>query len=342
MEAPLCGVAPEDAEDEGFGEPERRIESTPRYVWHVIRAAVDYMTLNTETGRDLIMRAQPYPDPFVHSHLTAHAGAELGCWVGMRDEEAPMIVFVPGTFATKDASNTRDKVMTLYERTQAHLCALDLRGFGHSSDLHSTGGYLEGLDIAEIARRFGEDERVSSVILTGESLGASTCLLAAGHAGSDVDGVLAVNPFADLDWMIRLLSSPPPRWHASNVVHHAFARFLRHVAGASEARFDTYLERMAEIAGLSAPQLTYRASPRFHVQDIEAPALILHAVDDVVIPPFHAHVLRGASESNPNVEVHLTEMGGHTTFNVWDETWYWATVDAFLDDVLGGSGGDAS
>lgn len=325
-----------DDEDprEDFGEPERRLESTPRYLWRMIRSAVDYMALNTETGRELITRAQPYPDPFVQSHLAAHAGAELGCWVGMREDPAPMIVFVPGTFSTKDASNTRDKVLGLYERTEAHLCALDLRGFGHSSELHSTGGYLEGLDLAEIARGFQGDERVTHVILTGESLGAAACMMAAYRAAQDVDGVLAVNPFADLDWMIRLLSSPPPRWHAGNVVHHAFHRFLRHVSGDEVDRFDTYLERMAEIAGLSVPELTYRASPRFHVGKISSPTLVLHAVDDIVIPPFHAHVLREAASGNPNVNVHLTEMGGHTMFDVWDETWYWATVDVFLEEVL--------
>ncbi len=324
----------EDEGPEGYGEPERSLESTPRYLWRMIRSAVDYMALNTETGRELIVRAQPYPEPFVQSHLTAHAGAELGCWVGMREGPAPMIVFVPGTFATKDAANTRDKVLSLFERTPAHLCALDLRGFGHSAGLHSTGGYLEGLDLAEIARRFQEDERVSHVVLAGESLGATTCLLAAYHAPQEVDGVLAVNPFADLDWMIRLLSTPAPRWHPGNVVHHAFHRFLRHVSGTDEARFDTYLERMAEIAGLSVADLTYRASPRFHIGHVSSPTLVLHAVDDIVIPAFHAHVLREAAEGNPSVNVHLTEMGGHTMFDVWDETWYWATVDVFLEEVL--------
>lgn len=327
-------MATSEDEDRGLGEPERRLESTPRYLWRVVRTAVDYLALNTETGREMMVRAQPYPDPFVFSHLEAHAGAELGCWVGMRQSKAPLVIFIPGTFATKDASNTRDKVVRLYEETQAHLCTIDLRGFGHSSDLHSTAGYLESLDVAKIARDFQQDDRVSKVILTGESLGASTSLIAAKHAREAVDGVLAVNPFADLDWIIRLISTHPPRWHPGHLIHHAFETFLRHVTGEPQARFDVYLERMAENSGLTVPQLTYRASPRFHVSEVRVPTLVLHATDDPVIPPFHAHVIDGASKGNPNIRVHTTEMGGHATFDIWDEDWYWETVHGFLEEVL--------
>lgn len=327
-------MATSDEEDRGLGEPERRLESTPKYLWRVVRTAVDYLALNTETGREMMMRAKPYPDPFVFSHLDGHAAAEIGCWVGMRQEPAPLIIFVPGTFATKDATNTRAKVMELYEQTDAHLATVDLRGFGHSSELHSTAGYLESLDIAKIARDFARDERVTEVVLAGESLGASSTIIAAKHARGDVDGVLAVNPFADLDWIIRLLSTHPPRWHPAHLIHHAFATFLRHVTGEPQARFDIYLERMAENSGLSVPQLTYRASPRFHIGDVSAPTLILHATDDPVIPPFHAHVLEGAAGGNANVDVHMTEMGGHATFDIWDEDWYWDTVHNFLEEVL--------
>lgn len=327
-------MVPAEDEDRGFGEPQRRLESTPRYLWRVVRTAVDYLALNTETGREMMLRAKPYPDPFVFSHLEGHAGAELGCWVGMRQEPAPLIVFIPGTFATKDAANTRDTVMRLYEESQAHLCTVDLRGFGHSSDLHSSAGYLESLDVAKIARDFAADERVTDVILAGESLGGSTALIAAKRARRAIDGVLAANPFADLDWIIRLLSTHPPRWHPSHLVHHAFETFLRHVTGVPEARFDVYLERMAENSGLAIPELTYRASPRFHVSQLRVPALVLHATDDPVIPAFHAHIIEAAAQGNPNVTVHLTEMGGHATFDIWDEAWYWDTVDSFLEEVL--------
>lgn len=324
-------MAESEDEPEGYGEPQRRLEETPRYLWRVVRTAVDYLALNTETGRDLVRRAKPYPDPFVFSYLEAHAGAELGCWVGMREGPAPLIVFVPGTFATKDAANTRDKVMRMFEETGAHLCTIDLRGFGHSSDLLSTAGYLESLDVAHIARHFADDERVSSIVLAGESLGAATSIIAAKHAREAVDGVLALNPFADLDWMIRLISTPPPRWHPSQLIHRAFQTFLRHVTGEEGARFDAYLERAAENLGLTHPQVAYRASPRYHIADLATPTLILHATDDPVIPPFHARVLEGASQGNPNVTVHMTEMGGHATFDVWDEDWYWDTVHSFFE-----------
>jgi pimeloyl-ACP methyl ester carboxylesterase len=325
------------ADDEpGLGEPDHDLSGMPRYLWRVVRTAVDYLALNTHPGRELASRARPYPDPFVQSHLLGHAGAELGCWVGMREraEPVPMIVFVPGTFATKDAANTRDKVLGLREATQAHLCALDLRGFGHSSDLHSTGGYLEALDLARVAAGFQGDDRVSHVLLAGESLGAAASLVAARHAPDDVDGVLAVNPFADLDWVIRHLTAQPPRWGAGRVVHHAFEVLLRHVSSTARG-FDDYLARMAEIAGLSVPQLTYRASPRFHVGRLRSPALVLHATDDPVIPAFHAHVLREAAEGNDEVRVHLTRGGGHASFDAWDEDWYWGTVEGFVDEVVG-------
>lgn len=324
----------EDEEDDGLGEPRRRLEDTPRYLWRVVRTAVDYLALNTETGREMMVRAQPYPEPFFFSHLEAHAGAELGCWVGMRQGPSPMIMFLPGTFATKDAANTREKVMRLFDETQAHLCAVDLRGFGHSSDLLSTAGYLEALDVAHIARDFLQDDRVTEVILAGESLGAATALIAGKHARRTVDGVLALNPFADLDWIIRLIATAPPRLHPSRVIHHAFSTFLRHVTGEGDASFDEYLERVSENLGVRPAELVYRASPRYHVPDLTMPTLVLHATDDPVIPVFHSHVLAGAAEGNSNVNVHLTSMGGHATFDVWDEDWYWDTVHGFLSEVL--------
>jgi hypothetical protein len=101
-----------------LGEPQSpSLTENPRYFWNLLRAAVDYTLLNTETGREMMRRAKPYPDPFVFSHLKAHAGAELGCWVAMNQEPGPLILFVPGTFATKDATNTRAKVLRIQEET---------------------------------------------------------------------------------------------------------------------------------------------------------------------------------------------------------------------------------
>jgi pimeloyl-ACP methyl ester carboxylesterase len=328
-------------EDDELGQPEGGLRETPRYLWRVMRTAVDYLALNTETGRDLMVRAKPYPDPFVFSHLQGHAGAELGCWVGMRDEPAPMIVFVPGTFATKDAGNTRAKVMRLFEETGAHLCALDLRGFGHSADLRSTAGYLESMDVAHVAESFREDERVTEVVLAGESLGGSTAITAGRRAEDGVAGVLAVNPFADLTWILRTLMNRPPRLDPTHVVHQAFQTFLRHVTGDDEATFGAYVSKAADSLGLSVEEVIHRASPRNHVGETSAPTLVLHATDDPVVPAFHALVLHRAAAGNDNVQVHLTEMGGHASFDVIDEDWYWDTVTGFVDRVTRSEEGPA-
>lgn len=318
----------------GLGQPTGgSLEETPRYLWRLIRTAVDYLALNTETGREMMLRAKPYPDPFVFSHLRGHAGAELGAWVGMREQRAPLVVFIPGTFATKDAGNTRTKVVGLFEEAPLHLCTLDLRGFGHSAELQSTAGYLEALDVARIARDFVGDDRVSHVILAGESLGASTALGASRRAREAVDGVLALNPFADLGWMIRRLANHPPRWHRAHLVHHAFATFLKHVTGDEAATFEEYLMASAENIGRSPLELVHKASPRNHVAQTSVRTLVLHAVDDPVIPAFHAHVLQRAARGNPNVRVHLTEMGGHASFDLVDEEWYWETVLSFVEEV---------
>lgn len=317
-----------------LGEPQgRRLEENPRYLWTLFRSAVDYLALNTEIGRDMMHRAKPYPDPFVFSHLEGHAGADIGCWVSMREGPAPLIVFAPGTFATKDAASTRDKVLRLHEETDAHLCAIDLRGFGHSSNHRSTGGYLEGYDLAHIAQDFKADDRVSQVILAGESLGAASSLLAPQHAQEAVDGVLAINPFADLEWAIRFLSTHPPRSHAFHVPYHAFQTLLRHVTGRDKETFDAYMAKVAASLGMTMAELSYRASPRFHINELRIPTLVLHAVDDPIVPALHAYVMREAARTNPQVRVHLTETGGHTYFDLVDEAWYWDTILSFLREV---------
>ncbi|MDX1611196.1 MAG: alpha/beta fold hydrolase [Candidatus Thermoplasmatota archaeon] len=318
-----------------MGEPEgRRLEENPRYLWTLFRSAVDYIALNTETGRDMVHRAKPYPDPFVFSHLEAHAGAELGAWVGMLDEPAPLILFVPGTFATKDASNTRAKVLRLQDEVGAHAVALDQRGFGHSSTTRSTGGYLEAFDLAHIADHFSQDQRVEEIILVGESLGAAASLLAPVRSRGSITGVLAINPFADLEWVIRFIATHPPRSHAFHVAYHAFKTLLRHITGRQDEEFDAYMAKTATSLGMTMAELSYHASPRFHLGELQVPTLILHAVDDPIIPAFHAHILREVARENPLVNTHLTRTGGHTYFDLVDEAWYWDTVLGFLREVI--------
>ena len=327
-------VDEDEAEDEGIGQPTGgRLDEHPRHLWRVLRAAVDYLALNTETGREMMVKAKPYPDPFVFSHLEGHAGAELGCWTGILDQQAPMVVFAPGTFATKDAGNTRTKVVGLFEAMDVHTCAIDLRGFGHSSELHSTAGYLEAMDVAEIARGFQANDRITDVVLVGESLGASTVLGASRHEPDAIDGVIALNPFADLGWMIRRLAHEPPGWAPARFIHHAFATFLRHVTGDEATTFEDYLLASAATIGISPLELVHEASPRNHVVGTRVSTLVLHAVDDPVIPAFHAHVLARAARGNPNVEVHMTEMGGHASFDLVDQDWYWETVVGFIEEV---------
>lgn len=327
----MASQSPEGGE---LGEPKgRRLEQNPRYLWTVFRSAVDYLALNTQTGRDVMMRAKPYPDPFVFSHLEAHAGAELGAWVGMRPDPAPLVILVPGTFATKDAASTRGKALRVFKDTDAHVCTLDLRGFGHSAGTRSTAGFLESHDLAHVARHFRADERVTHVVLAGESLGASASLLAATHAPEAVDGVLAINPFADLEWAIRWITNHPPRWHPFHVAYHAFRTLLRHVTGRPDEEFTRYIGKVAAGLGMSAAELSYRASPRFHLREIQVPTLVLHAIDDPIVPAFHAHVLRAVAAGNDRVRVHLTSMGGHTYFDIVDEDWYWETVTGFIREV---------
>lgn len=317
-----------------LGEPQgRRLEDNPRYVWALLRSAVDYLALNTAPGREMAVRAKPYPDPFVFSHLEAHAGAELGCWVGMRSEPAPLVLFVPGTFATKDAAATRGKVMRLFEETGGHACVIDQRGFGHSNGTRSTAGYLEAYDLAHIARAFAEDDRVTGIVLVGESLGAVAALGAATHAEDAIDGVLAINPFADLEWIVRWIATHPPRSHPFHLTFHAFRTMLRRVTGRPNETFDRYVAKVAGSLGMSPAELSYRVSPRFHVGRLRVETLMLHAVDDPIVPFFHAHTLRAAAKGNPRVRIHLTNMGGHTYFDLVDEAWYWDTVVRFVREV---------
>jgi predicted alpha/beta-fold hydrolase len=221
----------------------------------------------------------------------------------------------------------------LLEEADDHACAMDLRGFGHSSELHSTAGYLEAMDVANIAESFQANPRVTDVVLIGESLGASTVLGASRHSPDAIDGVIALNPFADLGWMIRRLSNRSPGWDAARLVNQAFEVFLRHVTGDEATTFEEYMLASAANIGTSWIELVHETSPRNHVVDTSVPTLVLHAVDDPVIPAFHAHVLERAARGNPNVEVHMTELGGHASFDIVDSDWYWETVISFIREV---------
>jgi pimeloyl-ACP methyl ester carboxylesterase len=150
----------------------------------------------------------------------------------------------------------------------------------------------------------------------------------ASERGAGLDGgVLALAPPADLAEAMAYVSLRPP------LAHPLFATWLTLRAAATTrsratgVRIDPVTPReAAELAipayyGVDAAEAARRSSPLAFVAELRVPVLVLHAVDDIVVPVSHADRLAAAAAGNDCVAVLRTEWGGHTAYDSLDPAW---------------------
>lgn len=297
-----------------------------------MRTGADFIVLNLPRAHGVLARLNPYPKPWRGVTILAADGAKLAAWHGPGQPGAPAVVMVPGTFQTKDDTPRRRRAIDLWRRLGAHVLIVDLRGFGGSHAHPGTGGMLEALDVHAAADWLRAESGAARVHVWGESLGGAVSLLAGAIPGAAdrLASVVAWAPFAELSDAIQA-SSPRTR-RGRTLVGHTYRWLLRRRTRNQAPDFAAYLKLQARALGVPLEELVVAGSPCYHMEDLEVPATVFHAMDDPIVPVNHARLLdRIARERAPRLRVHIHPRGRHLEFDRVAPQWYAQTTRALLE-----------
>lgn len=171
---------------------------------------------------------------------------------------------------------------------------LDLRNHGRSG--HGAAGYgtvesVETADVIHALRRQGEVE--GPLYLFGVSYGAATALFTAQRLGSEVAGVVALEPFANAGAAIRsmvphMLTLQPHGWKAQ-----AVASFARWKYGDQD--LDAVIAAAGHSMGVDLDQVDLRSA----VAALPACVLLVHGERDQHVPVAQGRQL---ARSSPRVQ----------------------------------------
>jgi hypothetical protein len=191
----------------------------------------------------------------------------------------------------------------------------------------------------------------SPVTQIGFSLGGNVTLKMAGEDGSrptgNLDSVVAVSPPVDLAAASKRMTLPENRLFEKHFVHYMAndAKLMMELYPDHVGKIDLpkqlSLNAFEEIfathrAGFKNSEDYYRkCSSKYFIPEIKIPALIISSIDDPIID---GHALSQVEHSS-NVDILLTEKGGHVGFlgfgTTYDEVrWSDQAVARWVEDTL--------
>lgn len=350
--------------DRGMGEAVEMLADVPfepvrPQALGLVKAALNnsfLMFLNTR--RATAARFYPYPDDFREVVFESFDGTPLTAALGVHGDGKPRpgLVISHGFMGSKNDHYIIDTALTAFAGWGYNVLAIDLRNFGRSQcHLHcpTTAGWKEGEDLLAAARFLGDKPGVTTVGVTGFSMGAGSTMRAAYMAREYpylTGGAIAWNGYSDARRMVEYISRKPGLGHPFFPVYLSFKLMHRlrrddmkgyieddeqrkYLSGSfHEADFMTYMERIAAPHyGVSPDELFASASSREYLSDVEVPLLIIHAADDPICPPSEMDPLIEIAEENPNVHVWMLPAGNHCMFRYLDRNWYETVMRSYFD-----------
>lgn len=285
----------------------------------------------------------PYPDVFEPLMIDSRDGTPVCGLLAVRPEavERPALIFVHGLFGSKNSYGIHQLALKAYYDWGFNVFAMDLRNFGDSgrfSEAPTSWGYRESDDIIAVAEYLESTDRVSTVGICGVSMGAASALLAAGRSRIDrplSGGVVALNGYADAGRQLEYLCALPG-FSPEAMANWFFFRLLlgmKTLAGGPRLFTDLRKynrEVTAQYYELAESDVFNKASPVETVGEVEVPCLIVHALDDGVVPVDEAYDLLAAAIDNPMVDSLIVPSGGHALYQITSPGWFNKVVETFF------------
>jgi pimeloyl-ACP methyl ester carboxylesterase len=313
----------------------------PRNWWFLTKRVADLMGHATINRSRFLARVNPYPKSFRHVRFRTQDGVHIAGWLGDQHRTSPStwgLILVPGMFATKDDTVHKRRAIWIHRHWRIPVFCIDLRAFGESTGI-ATAGWKEAMDIHGAAHHLVQETGVRRVAVMAESLGGAAALNALAldsQSGTNLltGGVLAWSAFVDAKDAVAHISTKPPRGHPFSTAWGGFRRLLAVKSMGAYTRFDEYLEDVARVNGLKGAEELYDlANPKWKVPLMKHPALIVHAIDDAVVPVRHARRMQRYAEGHPHIQTLIKPWGNHTMFEALDRTWYWEVVRRYFGAV---------
>ncbi|OIJ13788.1 hypothetical protein BKP35_08385 [Anaerobacillus arseniciselenatis] len=238
-----------------------------------------------------------------------------GWWVpaqndGVEVEAEHTVIFAHGYGDVR----TQEKITTLQLAKRLtnegyHVLLFDFRGSGKSDGELVTIGQFEKDDLLGATSFVKEEKGSEKISVIGWSMGAVTAILAMTES-DDIRAVVADSPFADLE---EYLTENLPYW--SGLPSFPFTSLIINI--------------IPHLSGIVAEEV----SPYQAVENIgEDRLFLIHSTDDEPIPYSNSERIFGAIPNTEQVELWVTEGGGHIESYLTDKLEYEERVLAFLQN----------
>jgi len=305
--------------------------------------AFDVTPMLLDTWKKTAGLLYPYPSYFKPVIFSSLDGTPLSGELALHNDgkARPGLVFCHGLLGSKNQNCIRKVSIAAYRKWGYNVLALDLRTFGQSRNLSGalpTGGKKEGEDIIAAARFLGSFAEVTTVGVSGYSMGAASTLVASGmdRGESITGGALAWSGFSDTRRMIEFISKFPLPWQPYALVYPIFTicfklKMLDFQLKGFKDFVDFFRYSSEEYYGVPEAEGYALASPMNYLDKIETPTIHIHAEDDPVVPVLEAEDNLAQAASNSNLDVWILPKGGHCSFGAVDPSWYENVLRAFFD-----------
>ena len=286
-----------------------------------------------------------YPRQFEDHVFEGADGEHIAATVGLHARPRPGLIVVHGLFSSRRFDYVRRIAVSAYYEWGFNVAAIDLRSFGltnHTSQAPTTTGWKEGEDVIACAR-YLKSLGSTTVAAIGISLGGSAVLGASHPEGADEaldGGILAVSPPADPRAIAKRLSKRVPPSHPAYLINRGnWALLTSRIREGRWEGIDDFLDPIEKVSApyyeVSPDELWERSAAVNHIAGAKVPVLILHPVDDWLIPVSHARWLAEAAADNDLVRVWELPAGGHGGLEAIDPTWTRAVMRGFCEHWAG-------
>lgn len=320
-----------------------QLEPRPAAAIRMVLADLSSFVLSQQ--REAANLGYSYPRQFTDHVFEGADGEHIAATIAVHDEPRPGVIVVHGLFSSRRFDYVRRIAVRAFFEWGFDVAAVDLRSFGltnHTSQAPTSVGWKEGEDIVACARHL-KSLGATTVGAIGISLGGSSVLGACHAEGADEaldGGILAISPPADPRLIAERLSKRVPPSHPAYLINRGnWALLTSRIREARWEGIDDFLDPLEKVSApyyeVEPDALWRRAAAVNHIERAKVPTLILHPVDDWLIPVSHARMLAQAGAGNDLVRVWELPGGGHGGLEATDPAWTGDVMRRFCERWAG-------